>query len=299
MDMPFTFWILCFDKITYNILKNLNLEDVKLISEEEFERDDKELLSAKSTRSRIEYYWTCTPSLPLYIFCQDPTISVLYYLDADTYFFSTPLAIARELGEQSILIVPHDYSKEFENHNSSGVYNVGIMAFRNDDIGLTCLNWWRERCLEWCYWKHENGLIGDQAYLNDWPERFGKVSISLNPGINAAPWNIAKYGIEIDADQQLYVGKRPLVCYHFHGLKICTRRLIYLTGFNVALPTNKLSLIYKPYVAELLKSDAQIIKNRHSLEIPKSGIPWRYLAGRIIRKQPIKHFLLIKNGSFK
>lgn len=297
--VPFTLWILCFDKVTYDILNSLRLPGIRLITERDFEQDDEALVCAKASRTRVEYYWTCTPSLPLYIFRKDPTINVLSYLDADTFFFSSPVAIADELGERSILIVPHDYSKEFEGHADSGIYNVGIMAFRNDNDGVACLSWWRERCIEWCYWRHENGLIGDQAYLNDWPQRFENVAVSSNPGINAAPWNIAKYGINCKGDGRVFVNERVLVCYHFHSLKICTSRLIYLTGFNVSLPTALLSMIYRPYIDNLMKTEQYLFDNKHKFKISKAGVPWRYIAGRVIRRQPIEHFMWLGQSGFK
>ena len=290
---PFILWILCFDEATYNALEILRLPNVKLISEKDFEQDDKALLSAKASRSRVEYYWTCTPSLPLYIFRQNPSINILVYLDADMFFFSSPTAIIDELGEGSILIVPHDYAKEYEEHSASGIYNVGIMAFRRDTNGTNCLKWWRERCIEWCYWKHENGKIGDQAYLNDWPDRFQNVVVCNNAGINAAPWNVAKYGLKINEQGICIIGTSPLVCFHFHACRICNSRLAFIAGFKTNIPTSCLSIIYRPYLQCLCRVEAMLSSYGMSLEIPKSGIPWRYIFGQIIRGKPLRHFLFM------
>src|SRR5665213_3674718 len=89
----FKLWVLCMDDLSHQIMEQLALPNVALITLEEFERDDAPLREAKANRSRVEYCWTCTPSLPLFIFRIDPTVDLITYLDADLYFFSdiTPL----------------------------------------------------------------------------------------------------------------------------------------------------------------------------------------------------------------
>ena len=293
---PFTLWILCFDDKTYEILKVLDLPGIRLITEKEFEKNDSGLVAIKSSRTRVEYYWTSTASLPLYIFKQDPSINLLIYLDADTYFFTSPLGIINELGDGNVLIIPHDYSLEFEDHKEAGIYNVGIMAFRNNKASIDCLEWWRERCIEWCFWKYENGQIGDQAYLNDWPSRFDKVIVCKNIGINAAPWNVAKYGLCIDSKGKYFIGSTTLICYHFHYLRICNDKLAFIGGFKINLSTTTLGLIYRPYIDALEKARELLYKNNFNIKIPKSGVPWRYIIGRVTKKQPIRHFLWLKKN---
>ncbi len=294
----FKLWILCFDDKVYEVLGELNLSHAILISESEFEYNDESLVNVKGSRSRVEYYWTSTASLPLYIFKQDPAIEVLIYLDADIFFFSSPVAILNELGDGNILIVPHDYSFEFnEGHSEAGIYNVGVMAFRNNKDAIECLQWWRERCIEWCFWKYENGQIGDQAYLNDWPERFKKVVVCENIGINAAPWNIAKYGLSLDENGKYFAGSIPMVCYHFHYLRICNSKFSFIGGFKINLPTKILAIIYRPYINALNSAKNLLFANKFKIEIPKSGIPWRYMAGRIRKNQPLRHFLWIKESN--
>lgn len=214
-----------------------------------------------------------------------------YLPGADTFFFSSPTAVIDELGEGSILIVPHDYSKEYEEHIASGIYNVGIMAFRPDTNGMNCLKWWRDKCIQWCYWRHEDGKIGDQAYLNDWPERFKDVVVCRHVGINAAPWNVAKYGITSDDHGNFYIAGSSLVCFHFHSCQICTSKLALIGGFKITLPTSMLSLIYKPYIDHLVKAEGLLFDHKINIKIPKNGFPWRYVVGRIVKRQPLRHFM--------
>ena len=63
----FKLWVLCLSSTCYDVLKQLDLPDINLISLNEFERGDEALLGAKQNRRLIEYYFTCSPSLPLLI----------------------------------------------------------------------------------------------------------------------------------------------------------------------------------------------------------------------------------------
>jgi hypothetical protein len=290
---PFTLWILCFDEQTYDIINKLALPHVKSISEREFEKGDDSLVATKSKRTRVEYYWTSTPSLPLYIFRQDNSINLLIYLDADIFFYSSPKAITDELGDNSILIIPHDYSLEYEAHIEAGIYNVGIIAFRRDTNGIASLNWWRERCIEWCYSKYENGHIGDQTYLNDFPGKFEKVKVSSNIGINAAPWNVAKYGLKRDDKGNLFIAETSLVCFHFHAMKFSASWLAYIGTAKINIPTSILAIVYQPYIAALISARKQLIKNNYKIDFKTSGIPWRYIAGRLMRRKPVRHFMWV------
>jgi hypothetical protein len=61
----FQLFIFAFDDKTEIILKELNLENITVISLKKFE--DNKLLNIKPQRSPLEYCWTCTPSVILYV----------------------------------------------------------------------------------------------------------------------------------------------------------------------------------------------------------------------------------------
>ena len=245
----FTLWVLCFDTETWEILSALSLPSVRLIRLEDFERDDAALAEAKAGRTPVEYYWTCTPSLPLFVFRQEPTLEGVIYLDADLMFYHHPGPILSELGAASILIHPHRYAPEYADRaQASGIYSVGMVAFRNDARGLACLNWWRERCNEWCYFRAEDGKLGDQKYLDDWPTRFAGVAVSEHPGVGLAPWNIGNYGLSFNGEQ-LLVFAVPLVFYHYHSFRPLGRGVYWLADY--ALTRRQHRLIYEPYLREM------------------------------------------------
>lgn len=249
----FHLWIICFDDLSYEILAQIALEKVTLVSLSQFE--DPELLHIKPQRTRREYCWTCTPSTLLYVLNTEPHVDIITYLDADLMFFSSPEPIFTQAGNASVIITPHRYLPEYDQSVTSGIYNVQFMMFRRNHQGLNALNWWRDRCIEWCYDRVENGKFGDQKYLDDWPERFTGVHVLEHLGAGLAPWNAAQYNLT-QKEGDIFVENHPLIFYHFHALKIHPLKIGYLSNYPL---TQKLcELIYHPYFRELDQSYGRI-----------------------------------------
>src|SRR6266498_2768391 len=158
----FRLWVLCMDHVSYEALSRLNPPCMRLISLEEFEAGDHGLLQAKQNRTLIEYYFTCTPSLPLFIFRAAPEVNRVTYLDADLFFFSDVDPVFDEIGDRSIAIIGHRFPGHLRHLEETGIFNVGWVSFKRDEHALACLQWWRERCIEWCYDKIEAGRFADQ-----------------------------------------------------------------------------------------------------------------------------------------
>ena len=136
----------------------------------------------------------------------------------------------QEIADYSIGITEHRYAPGSRKYSAAGIYNVGWVSFRRNADAFSCLNWWRERCLEWCYDRLEADRFADQKYLDDWPSRFRGVRVLEHKGINLAPWNLANYTITARKGE-LWVDDEPLVLFHFHGLRQLTKRL-YDTGLG-------------------------------------------------------------------
>jgi hypothetical protein len=269
--IPFRLWVLCFDEPTYEILRYLELPEIVPISLAEFEKGDAELLKVKTNRSRVEYYFTSTPSLPLYVLNHNADIDVISYLDADLFFFSHPAPIYEELGDQSILIVGHRFPAHLRQREElNGIYNVCLLSFRKNSIGLQCLEWWRERCLEWCYDRPEDGRFADQKYLDDWPVRFQEVVVLQHKGAGLAPWNATNYTLSLTNDQML-VDSQPLVFYHFHGLRQIYRWLYdpQLTAYGARADHLLKYHIYHAYIRELAEVDRWLHGLEGELPLPR------------------------------
>jgi hypothetical protein len=255
----FRIFVLCLDDACYEALYGMSLEVVSPVSMAEFEAGDHDLQAAKKDRSRLEYYATCTSSLPLYIFKQWSDVDAVTYLDADLYFFSDPSPLFDEMGSASITITPHRFSPRLSSWKELGTYNVSWLSFRRDDDGFECLKWWRERSLEWCYWRAEDGKFADQGYLEDWPQRFRSVRVIENVGANLAPWNLENSRIVWDG-RRVLVDEQPLIFYHFSGLRHAAGPVYYLGLAGVGVRANRVVIehIYAPYLYTLFEIAAEL-----------------------------------------
>lgn len=259
----FHLFIFAFDSRSYKILKQLSFSNATIISLAEFE--DEKLLQVKPTRSIAEYCWTSTSSTILYVL-ENFNVDNCTYVDADVFFYSSPEPIFQELGDKSILITEHRYSPQYNKELKAGKYCVQFVTFRNDENGLKALKWWRDRCLEWCYARYEDGKFGDQLYLDDWTERFQGVHVMQHLGGGLAAWNIQQYefkksgekiiGIEISTGKEFEV-----IFYHFHYLKFFSDGKIELGRRK--LSKKVISIFYKDYI-KFLDEISLEIKNYDS-----------------------------------
>jgi hypothetical protein len=246
-------YIFPFDSETYDLLINTSLKNVVIVRQSEFEDD--ELLKVKPTRSIAEYCWTCTSSIIRHVL-KVYNEQLCVYLDADLGFFNDPKLLLEEFGDKSVLITGHNFSPENRHHEQhSGIYNVQFVGFRNDSYGNTVLEWWRDRCLEWCYARVDGDKFGDQKYLNEWPQKFDGVHVLQHIGGGVAPWNATRFVIT-EEDGVLIVNegsiKQPLVFYHFHDF--CPKKL----SVNYNIPKSVTDFVYPKYLNTIQEFNDEI-----------------------------------------
>lgn len=213
----FRLYILCMDDTAYDLLRRLALPHARLIRLGDFE--DADLRAVKPERTVAEYCWTCAPCLPVYVFERHAEVEFITYLDADLLFYSSLEPVYDEIGGASSVIVEHRFSPRFLPAMVNGRYNVQWVSFRRDAAGLETLNWWRNKCIEWCFYRVEEERMGDQKYLNCWTTKFKGVHELQHVGAGTAPWNYANYNIH-EQDGRVWIDNVPLVFYHFHGYRI-------------------------------------------------------------------------------
>jgi len=245
----FELWILCMDAETHGFLHNANLEKVNLIKLEELECAYPDLTRVRGERGLVEYYFTCKPALIGFLLRANPRVDRLTYLDADLYFFSDHSLLNDELSASSIAIVEHRFAPNLQSLAITGRYNAGWISIKRDSTGLDCVEWWRQRCIEWCYDTPDNGRYGDQGYLDEFRQAFGSVVSIAHKGANLAPWNIGNFRIGL-VDGRVVVDGEPLIFFHFHGLRQLSRWLFDsgFHGYHVSMDKTTREKIYRPYV---------------------------------------------------
>lgn len=258
----FHLYIFAFDDKCYSVLQKMNLVKATIITLKQFE--DPELLKVKPTRTIAEYCWTSTSSTILYVL-ENFDVDNCTYIDADIYFYSSPKIIFDEMGDRSILITEHRYSPQYNKELKAGKYCVQFVTFKKDERGLKALRWWRDRCIEWCYNRFEDGKFGDQLYLDDWTTRFEGVHVLQHNGGGIAAWNVQQYDFRRTDDSVTgiqYDGKQfEVIFYHFHYLRFYKDGSLEL-GRRI-LTANVLDTFYKPYVKLLdeIKKEIEVIDN--------------------------------------
>jgi hypothetical protein len=217
--------IFCMDEGTERLVESLRLRDVRAVPLRALEEFTPELLRVRPERSVVEYYWTLTPAACRYVLHREPGCDAVTYVDADVMMFADPEPVFAEMAAASVLLVPHGYPPRWKHwEKPGGIYNVQFMVFRNDDRGRAAVDWWHDRCLEWCFDRHEPGRFGDQKYLDDWPERFAGVHVLRHHGGGLGPWNAGQYEVARDRDGRVTVGGDPLLFFHFSSLEILLDR---------------------------------------------------------------------------
>ena len=257
------------DDECYYELKKINPSNVVVIKRTDIEEAYPRLKEKKSSRSKIEYFFTFSPAICKYILENFKEINRLTYLDSDLYFFASPETIFKEIGDSSIAIIEHNFSAITKSNIKYGRFNVGWISFLRDQDGLKCINDWFENCLDWCYQLVESNRYADQKYLDYWPEKFKSLKIIKNKGANLAPWNISKYRIKKNTDG-IFVDDDKLIFYHFANLVQVNNNKFKTNLSRVLVPTSGIVKqdIYIPYIRNLLK---HLKKNNHTI-IPKKKI---------------------------
>jgi hypothetical protein len=213
----FHLWVIALTPECCNLLTNLALPGLTIVSLQTLESALPELRAAKLNRSLKEYYYTLSSASCQYVMENCSEIDLITYVDADTYFFSNPAHVFESLDGRSIAITPHNFSRWRRGQEKYGKYNVGWVSFRRDADGLRCLKSWYRKCVEWCYEKLEKGRYADQKYLDSWPAQFRSLQVIEDPGVNLAPWNLGNVSLSTRGNMVL-VDKRPLVFFHFADL---------------------------------------------------------------------------------
>ena len=235
----FNLYALCMDETAYSLIKSMELEGLIAVHVEDILTATLERVRGRTTKG--QFCWVCQPVICQYILA-NYHVDMVTYLEADSLFFSNPEILFDEMGINSVSLVPHNFSDEFDNSQAAGKFCVQFNAFRNDRIGLAVLEYWREWCFK--YNKYEPLKYPGQTNLDHWPETFENVAVIRNLGAGVAPWNINGYQLDVESAPQ--VNGETVVFYHFHQYGRFTSGDHQLGNYPYSQQV--IDIFYRPYV---------------------------------------------------
>jgi len=251
--------VLAMDNPTTEYLSRLRLPGMTVVPLEELESECPQLKAVKAGRTTLEYYYTCTPVWIRFVLTRRRDIQALTYLDADLFFFSSPMPLLKALDSVSILLTPLRHPPELKFADQLyGRFNVGFIGLRNDDVANQCVARWEAQCLEWCYDRVEDGRFADQKYLDEWPERYHQIGVISHPGANVAFWNWKHLRIRSD-NGLVTVDEQPLIFCHFSRVVRIARRAFAVTfDHPFRTPSQVRKLCFDPYLRALDRTSALV-----------------------------------------
>ena len=159
------------------------------------------------------------------------------YMDPDTVAYSQLDEIFALLPEHPVVLTPHVTKPATNRENlldgemlgslRHGVFNLGFLALAQHGEGSAFLDWWAQRCLDWCYDDAAKGLFTDQRWIDLAPCFFSTLHVLRHPGYNMATWNLYYRKLGRNAAGELIVNRDdPLRFFHFSGFDIGTHELM-------------------------------------------------------------------------
>jgi hypothetical protein len=257
-------WVICMDVAVEGILAALKVPGLKTISLRDVENP--RLRKARADRTEREYCWTVTAFTFDAVFDRCPEAARVTYVDADLFFFGSPLPLFDELTSSgaSILITEHGFDPAYDKSDLVGRFCVQFLVMDRSKRAEETRRWWQDRVIEWCYDRREPGRFGDQKYLDEWPRLFGdRLRVLQRRELALAPWNV-----RMESERSAV---RPAF-YHFHSFRIVSRRRARTVEAGYAIPIAAQGL-YKEYTDVVSRVISRL--EREGIRVPTLPLPWR------------------------
>ena len=179
---------LCIDDLSYNKLKNFESSKLKVYNVSRLTSNDVTLYNLKNK----DYRYFCW-SLASYFsnFLIEEGKESITYIDSDIFFHEDIDTIFKEIGDKEVGIFRH---RQFDigTYHPEGIFNVGVVFFKNGKIGKHICKWWKDAVL---HRKYPNlSTCGDQKYLDEFPNMCPDDYIFIDGNIgHGAPWQWQLY----------------------------------------------------------------------------------------------------------
>jgi len=245
---------LCIDEVSFIKLKKYSSVRLKVYSVDEFLKNDLILKNLKES----DYKYFCW-SLASYFSNKmlETNIDSITYIDSDIYFHKDIKKIYDGIGNKEVAIFRHrQFPLNFK--SPDGLYNVGVVYFKNTPMGKKVSDWWSDAVLNKKY--PEYATCGDQKYLEFFPIMCPEDCIFIDGDIgHGAPWQWQLYQFKENGNILWGDKEQELIFTHFSQFKDNVDSYIPSTIHHIYTPlimyeTNKeLKKIYDNYHNKLQK----------------------------------------------
>ena len=248
---------LCIDDTSFNKLTQFESKSLKVWNVTELLNNNNDLLNLKNT----DYRYFCW-SLASYFsnFLMEKYNKSITYIDSDILLYDNVDIILNAIDDKDVGIFRHrQFSLSID--VPEGHYNVGIVYFKNNDIGKKILNWWSDAVL---HKKHPHlSTCGDQKYLEEFPRMCSNIFIDGEIG-HGAPWQWQLFNYddyETDGTIIWEGKKQKLIFSHFSQFNYNLENDTYLPSSQhhiytpLTMYTNNegLKIIYDDYFDKIKK----------------------------------------------
>ncbi len=251
--------VLCIDEALAPIVEKQFPERVAAIRIANLDATDPNATSIFAASQGWERLAMIKPLLISHVLAQTTENEQVAFIDADTFFFSSPEPVFDELIKASIVLSPHRFNRETHKLLIYGAFNGGFGIWRNDYEGRRSLRDWWQQCVNWCRNSTEkDGRFMDQGYLTAWPTRYERVHILAHRGANLAPWNVGSHRLEC-GEGLVTVDGEPLIFYHFSSIiRDEAQRWLTPYSFEAMRQPIVINEIYRPYIQTLEEISQQL-----------------------------------------
>jgi len=252
--------VLCLDEQVRGILADRWGERITTVSCKDLAQSQPRLAAMRSERAPWEFYATHKAVLVGYALARAPANALISFIDADTYFYSSPETLFEAMQGYSIGVSSHRFLRPNDPLLRYGKFNAGFGIWRNDLVGRLCIESWTEECLNWCFNRVEGERFMNQGYLSAWPDRFPGVTVLEHPGHNLAYWNVRSHRLQQVGDA-VTVDSQPLIFFHFSNVS-CNARGCWQTAISSALlQSPMLNGVWRPYLAALDRIASELTRD--------------------------------------
>ncbi|MES2216188.1 MAG: hypothetical protein V4481_02735 [Patescibacteria group bacterium] len=259
---PVTFWFLCLDQESKTIIEKLHLPDAHCITLEEM--GNNALMRTRPARTNTEFAMSSKSAFMSFLLTSGRVKDgdALILSDVDIHFFPGAwdyIESMHKAKEHAIFMTPHHFPPHKEYLvQEVGFYNGGFIYFRINEVTKTCIHRYGREATEWTYLWHdyENFRHSDQMYMEYWRTLYDGFYEVTHKGVNVGTWNIENYKVTEDVKGNLFIDEYPLICYHYHGLRLYFDRNGRIKPYPICVYNDK---IYDAYVESLQRAHEKLL----------------------------------------